>query len=169
MALVKCKSCKKEISSTAKFCPHCGESNIKVYCRECGKEMGINDSSCSNCGYIVNQNEFNNHQPVDTNKGEKYELALIGLIPFSTVTSNAAGIAGIDAAAPILASGAATAREAPPVKGANAAAIIDPAKESTATVPDIVLAVPQTSPNFFETASRFVNASIKEFNSVGSL
>lgn len=80
MALIKCKKCKKEISSTVKFCPHCGESNSKVFCRECGKEMGINDSSCQYCGYIVNQNNFNNNKTVDESKGEKYELALIGLI-----------------------------------------------------------------------------------------
>ena len=80
MTLIKCKKCKKEISSTVKFCPHCGESNSKVFCRECGKEMGINDSSCQYCGYIVNQNNFNTYQPVDESKGEKYELALIGLI-----------------------------------------------------------------------------------------
>ena len=80
MTLIKCKKCKKEISSTVKFCPHCGESNSKVFCRECGKEMGINDSSCQYCGYIVNQNNFNNNKTVDESKGEKYELALIGLI-----------------------------------------------------------------------------------------
>lgn len=77
MALIKCKGCKKEISTTAKFCPHCGESNLKAFCRECGKEMGINDSSCSNCGYIVNQN-YNNS--TNESKGEKFELAIAGLI-----------------------------------------------------------------------------------------
>ena len=80
MALIKCKKCKKEISSTVKFCPHCGESNSKAFCRECGKEMGINDSSCQYCGYIVNQNNSNNYQTTNESKGEKYELALIGLI-----------------------------------------------------------------------------------------
>lgn len=78
MALIKCKKCKKEISSTVKFCPHCGESNAKAFCRECGKEIGINDSSCQYCGYIVNQNNISNQ--IDTSKGEKYELALVGLI-----------------------------------------------------------------------------------------
>ena len=90
--------------------------------------------------------------------------ATTGLIPFSTVTSTAAGTAGTAVTAPILASTGATACP-PGIKDA----IIAPAKESTDTVPDNVLAVPHASPNFLETASRFVNASIKEFNSVGSL
>lgn len=81
MALIKCKKCKKEISTTAKFCPHCGESNIKVYCRECGKTMEITDTSCAHCGYIVNQTaQCVNIQNTDTSKGDKYEIALAGLI-----------------------------------------------------------------------------------------
>lgn len=81
MSLVKCKSCKKEISSTAKFCPHCGESNQKKFCRECGKEMSILDNACKSCGYVVNEQAFYGRpQPVQSTKGEKYEIALIALI-----------------------------------------------------------------------------------------
>lgn len=29
MALIKCSECKKEISSTAKVCPHCGFKMIR--------------------------------------------------------------------------------------------------------------------------------------------
>jgi predicted amidophosphoribosyltransferase len=75
MALIKCKKCKKEISSTVKFCPHCGESNAKAFCRECGKEIGINDSSCQYCGYIVNQNNISNQ--IDTKELETYLRAYI--------------------------------------------------------------------------------------------
>ena len=81
MSLVKCKRCKKEISSTAKFCPHCGESNQKKFCRECGKEMSITDNVCKSCGYVANEQAFYNRpQPVPSSRGEKYEIALIALI-----------------------------------------------------------------------------------------
>ena len=81
MALIKCKKCKKEISTSAKFCPHCGESNIKVYCCECGKQMEVTDTSCAHCGYIVNQvTQYNNNPSYDESKGEKYEIAIASLI-----------------------------------------------------------------------------------------
>lgn len=51
MALIKCNECGKEVSSTAKKCPHCGfEMNSNV-CPECGKKVKENDTTCSNCGY----------------------------------------------------------------------------------------------------------------------
>ena len=80
MALITCKKCKKEISTTAKFCPQCGESNIKVYCRECGKEMEVTDTSCAHCGYIVNQVVQYNNSNYDASKGDKYEIAIASLI-----------------------------------------------------------------------------------------
>lgn len=80
MSLVKCKKCKKEISTTAKFCPNCGESNEKKFCRECGKEMAITDTSCKSCGYIANEQTFYNRPQPVSNKGEKYEIGLIALI-----------------------------------------------------------------------------------------
>ena len=86
MSLVKCKKCKKEISNTVKFCPHCGESTVKQFCKECGHEMAINATSCPSCGFIVNESAFYN-QPqvyannvVDESQGEKHDIALIGLI-----------------------------------------------------------------------------------------
>ena len=82
MSLVKCKKCKKEISNTVKFCPHCGESTVKQFCKECGHEMAINATSCPSCGFIVNESAFYN-QPqvyannvVDESQGEKYDIAL---------------------------------------------------------------------------------------------
>lgn len=75
MTLVECKKCKKEISSTAKYCPHCGTAKTK-YCRKCGKEMIFTETTCPSCGY-PNQEVINNKQ---SNKGEKYDLAFIGLI-----------------------------------------------------------------------------------------
>ena len=77
MATKKCSSCNESISETAKFCPHCGASNIKAYCRACGKEMSINDIACTHCGTLVNEKQT---PIVDPTKGEKYELALGGFI-----------------------------------------------------------------------------------------
>lgn len=65
MALIKCSECKKEISSTAKVCPHCGFKNDKMICTECGCEVKQSDSACPECGYplqkknpqsIINEN-----------------------------------------------------------------------------------------------------------------
>lgn len=65
MALIKCSECKKEISSTAKVCPHCGFKNDKMVCPECGCEVKQSDSACPECGYplqkknpqsIINEN-----------------------------------------------------------------------------------------------------------------
>ena len=65
MALIKCSECKKEISSTAKVCPHCGYKNDKVVCPECGCEVTQNENVCHECGYplqkknpqsIINEN-----------------------------------------------------------------------------------------------------------------
>ena len=41
MALIKCKECGGEISSSAKNCPHCG--------------IKINLEACLECGYPVNK------------------------------------------------------------------------------------------------------------------
>ena len=39
MALIKCSECGKEVSSSAKTCPHCGiKINFKK-CPECGKKL----------------------------------------------------------------------------------------------------------------------------------
>ena len=50
MALIKCEECKKEISSTAKVCPHCGYKNELVVCPDCGKKVSENMASCPECG-----------------------------------------------------------------------------------------------------------------------
>lgn len=51
MALIKCKECKKEISSTVKECPHCGYKNDTITCPECGAVVKASDTTCSECGY----------------------------------------------------------------------------------------------------------------------
>ena len=51
MALIKCKECKKEISSTVKECPHCGYKNDTKTCPECGAVVNSNDTTCGECGY----------------------------------------------------------------------------------------------------------------------
>mgnify|MGYP003956667107 CR=1 FL=1 len=49
MALIKCYECSKEISDTAKACPHCGAGKA-VECHECSKQISENLDSCPNCG-----------------------------------------------------------------------------------------------------------------------
>ena len=52
MTLIKCKSCKKEISSESKKCVHCGEPNIpETKCPECKKNTTLETNYCTNCGY----------------------------------------------------------------------------------------------------------------------
>ena len=51
MALIKCKECKKEISSTVKECPHCGYKNDTKTCPECGAVVKASDTTCGECGY----------------------------------------------------------------------------------------------------------------------
>ena len=53
MALIKCSECGKEVSSSAKTCPHCGiKINFKK-CPECGNEIQMAEGCfiCLNCGY----------------------------------------------------------------------------------------------------------------------
>ena len=62
MALIPCPYCRKEISSYAKTCPHCGSdltdtldptpaSDINdVICPECGTHFEKNAEACPNCG-----------------------------------------------------------------------------------------------------------------------
>ena len=65
MTLIKCKECKKEISSSAKTCPHCGYKNEVITCPECGTAVKTTDDVCLECGYplqkknpqnIINEN-----------------------------------------------------------------------------------------------------------------
>ena len=75
MEVIKCKKCKKEISSLSKFCCYCGVVTKKVYCRSCGTEMDINDVKCKDCGYIES-----NSKNIENTRGEKYDFAMVGLI-----------------------------------------------------------------------------------------
>lgn len=55
MALIKCKSCGKEISDKSTKCVHCGcdtDYSITYFCPECGKEF--DNIKCMNCGYSPN-------------------------------------------------------------------------------------------------------------------
>lgn len=46
MVLIKCSVCKKDVSDSAKKCPHCGNSVIKE-----GRKV----SSCPGCGEIIEE------------------------------------------------------------------------------------------------------------------
>ena len=46
MVLIKCSVCKKDVSDSAKKCPHCGNSVIK-------ERRGV--SSCPRCGEIIEE------------------------------------------------------------------------------------------------------------------
>ncbi len=75
MALIKCSECKKEISSTAKVCPHCGYKNDKIVCPECGTEVKQNDSTCPECGYPLQKKNSQNiiNENLDKITGAKSE------------------------------------------------------------------------------------------------
>ena len=60
MALIKCKECGEQISSTAKACPHCGFQNVIVTCPECGKKVKPTDSTCPSCGYPLSKKTASN-------------------------------------------------------------------------------------------------------------
>lgn len=60
MALIKCKECGSEISSTAKSCPHCGYKNNNKVCPECGSDVGTNDKVCSSCGFPLQKKNTQN-------------------------------------------------------------------------------------------------------------
>lgn len=51
MALIKCSECKKEISSSAKVCPHCGIKQSNEVCPECGKKINGDEQNCPECGF----------------------------------------------------------------------------------------------------------------------
>lgn len=57
MALIKCKECGNDVSSSAKTCPHCGIeiNNIpeKSFCPECGNKVNNSDDFCPECGFPI--------------------------------------------------------------------------------------------------------------------
>ncbi len=60
MALIKCSECKKEISSSAKVCPHCGMKQDIVTCPECGKKIKGDETICPECGYPIKNKSTSN-------------------------------------------------------------------------------------------------------------
>lgn len=60
MALIKCSECKKEISSSAKVCPHCGMKQDVVTCPECGKKLKGDETVCPKCGYPIKNKTASN-------------------------------------------------------------------------------------------------------------
>lgn len=60
MALIKCNECGKEISSSAKTCPHCGIKINLSSCPECGKKLKGDETTCPECGYPVGKKTANN-------------------------------------------------------------------------------------------------------------
>ncbi len=75
MALIKCKECNKEISSTVKTCPHCGFKNDKKTCPECGVVVKQTDKSCPECGYPLEKKSTQNiiNENLDKLTGAKSE------------------------------------------------------------------------------------------------
>lgn len=60
MALIKCSECKKEISSSAKVCPHCGIKQSNEVCPECGKKINGDEQNCPECGFpLVKKGQTN--------------------------------------------------------------------------------------------------------------
>ena len=51
MSLTRCKECKKEVSTSAEKCPHCGvQDPAFVKCKKCTKEVSPNAETCPHCG-----------------------------------------------------------------------------------------------------------------------
>ena len=75
MALIKCSECKKEISSSAKVCPHCGYKNESKTCPECGAVVKANDNVCPECGFPLQKKNAQNiiNQNLDKITGAKSE------------------------------------------------------------------------------------------------
>ncbi len=75
MALIKCSECHKEISSTAKVCPHCGYKNEQKTCPECGTVVKANDSTCPECGFPLQKKSAQNiiNENLDKITGAKSE------------------------------------------------------------------------------------------------
>ena len=60
MALIKCKECGNEISSSAKACPNCGYKNDNSTCPECGAKVKSTDEKCESCGFPLQKKKINN-------------------------------------------------------------------------------------------------------------
>ena len=51
MSLTQCKECKKEVSTSAEKCPHCGvQDPAFVKCKKCKKEVSPSAEKCPHCG-----------------------------------------------------------------------------------------------------------------------
>lgn len=57
MALIKCEECRKEISSEAVACPHCGKPSSVVHCPVC-KSTDITTMGSKTAGAIALSNAF---------------------------------------------------------------------------------------------------------------
>ena len=60
MALIKCVECGKEVSSSAKVCPHCGIKLNLSSCPECGARLKGDETVCSDCGYPIKNRTTSN-------------------------------------------------------------------------------------------------------------
>ena len=60
MALIKCVECGKEVSSSAKVCPHCGIKLNLSSCPECGARLKGDETVCPDCGYPIKNKTTSN-------------------------------------------------------------------------------------------------------------
>lgn len=60
MALIKCVECGKEVSSSAKVCPHCGIKLNLSSCPECGVRLKGDETVCPDCGYPIKNKTTSN-------------------------------------------------------------------------------------------------------------
>lgn len=83
MALIKCKSCGKEISDKSTKCVHCGcdtDYSITHFCPECGKKY--DNIKCMNCGYT----KSNDSKERATNQGKVIRFNFIPLLKSLGIT-----------------------------------------------------------------------------------
>lgn len=60
MALIKCVECGKEVSSSAKVCPHCGIKLNLSSCPDCGARLKGDETVCPDCGYPIKNKTTSN-------------------------------------------------------------------------------------------------------------
>lgn len=69
MSLVKCPECQKEISDTARSCPHCGYLFPKMkFCKFCGEKIPYDSVVCVKCGRQV-ENIGSSKEGITINNG----------------------------------------------------------------------------------------------------
>lgn len=86
MSIINCPECQKEISDTARSCPHCGYSFEKMkFCKFCGEKIPEDSVVCTKCGRQV-ENTNPNGGIVINNAASASAAASSQVTPSTTIT-----------------------------------------------------------------------------------